>query len=162
MGSSARDNLNPMDAVRKVTTRVSTELLLRNGIQNLRILSESQLRAHLEAIGAEARDMVRSTVEAVAPAGVDTAALPEGASTLSREKWAQLRSRHEESLRRIEGRMEKLSAAFHGIQGVFARLQSSAAPQDPARAPAPKSVPDETEKQKALLRQLLLSGDETK
>jgi len=156
------DHKAALDEVTQSTTKVSTGVLLRNGIESLRILSESQFLEVLKRQEARAR-------AALASSGSGTGVGGESSSELSRAyqaRWAELRSKHERSLGAIEARMEKLSRAFQGLKGVVGRIEGQSAGdaaegQPPAAAVARTLSPEaESLRQKALLRQLLLTGEE--
>lgn len=143
-----------LDAISKVTTKVTTSTLERNGIQKLRILSESQFLEVLE------RHQARKAITGYGTGDEE----PSG--ELARqyeERWEELRERHQKSLGQIEGRMEKLSKAMKGVHGLVEKLGPAAAPPtartEPTTSPPQRSA-SPPDRQKALLRQLLLEGDE--
>jgi hypothetical protein len=135
---------------------VRTRTLTESGVERLRILSESKLIELLQAMVTETLADVRSA--AVLPPAFPAAAVDPGGSPEDLEKayqgqWNELRGKHEKSLRRIEGRMEKLAKVFRGLEGAFSRLDGPGAP-----AAEPGTEPDlaSEAKQKQLLREMLL------
>jgi len=145
-----------LETIGKATTKVRTSLLERNGIHGLRILSESLfielLQDIREGLRQPAGEAARHAPALVVSPDERVSADPD---RLHQEKWTELRAKHEASLSRIEGRMEKLSRAFQGIQGVFEKLEAlSSAPPGSVVAPSGARPADEG-KMKALLREML-------
>ncbi len=146
---------NALDAVAQATTRVATSLLERNGIDSLRILSETQFLDLLSRM--QTRKNIQRTGDPDA-FGLSDPSDAEHVKALE-SRWLKLKSKHEQSLSTIEGRMEKLARAFSGIQGVVEKLE----PNAPAHVTEieTKTLPQgDSSKHKSLLRQLLLTGDE--
>lgn len=136
---------------------VRTRTLTESGVESLRILSESKLIELLQAMVTETLADVRSAAvpPPVFPAGAaDMLGSPEDLEKAYQGKWDELRGKHEESLRRIEGRMEKLAKVFRGLEGAFSRLDG---PGSPAAKPEPDAASEA--KQKQLLREMLLRGE---
>ena len=145
-----------LDAVAQATLKVSTSALQRNGIENLRILSESQFLDLLRRM--QTRRNVRDSGDPHAFGLSDTS---KGDVARAHEaKWLELRAKHEQSLGVIESRMEKLSRAFHGIQGVVEKLEKEPGEGVTELETTSLLPPGEPVKQKSLLRQLLLTGEE--
>ncbi len=144
--------------IRCASLPVRTRTLAESGVENLRILSESKLIELLQAIVSETLADVRSAevppapFAEVVPGPFDTT---EELEKAYQGKWNELRGKHEESLRRIEGRMEKLARVFRGLEGAFSRLDGPSAGETPDGAPPVSSE----EKRKQLLREMLLRGD---
>ncbi|MBI4601119.1 MAG: hypothetical protein HY721_04075 [Planctomycetes bacterium] len=158
-GAGARESLSGIQVIERATTPVKTDLLARNGVSSLRILSASRFLDLLQGM-VEGSVKERPGPRAAGPGPGPGPAAPEGpAADLERAyeaRWRDLRSRHEESLRRIEGRMEKLSQVFHGLQGAFEGLEGPA----PAAAEGTPRDPAGHDQARALLREMLLRGGE--
>ena len=150
--------LGPIEAA---STRVRTHALLQHGIENLRIVSESQLLGVLRGMAREStggaaavpsRNEEARDIVAPSPDDALQASSVEGAY---QSKWTQLRSCHEESLKKIEGRMERLSIAFRSLECIFekveARAATSLAASDVQGLPPPR--------RSDLLREMLLNDN---
>ncbi len=154
--------LETLETIEQATTTVKTGLLARNGIEQLRIISESRFLDLVRQGGClfTTKGPVRSGAKLSTPRSSGDVCEPEGPE--QKGMWTQLRSRHEESVQKIEGRMEKLTKTFQNLQGVFERIEvrreeptSTQNHQDHLDAHGPL----DTEKQKTLLRQMLLTGE---
>ena len=138
---------DPRESIAQATSSVPIEAFSKSGIKSIRVLSESKFLDVLKGL-------VESSLER---------RLEEWKMRLSRSREAEgqrLKAGQRESLRRIEGRMAKLSRAFVDIEDAFGRLEK------PGNEPMGNSPPltgrpqGSEKKQRALLREMLLKkGD---
>ncbi len=156
---TAPETLETLKAIEQATTTVKTGLLARNGIEHLRIISESKFLDLVRQAGClpTAKGPVSSGSKPSTPRGSGDVCAPEGPEP--RGMWSQLRSRHEESVQKIEGRMEKLTRTFQSLQGVFERIEGRRGDPASEQGPLDARGPMDAEKQKTLLRQMLLTGE---
>ena len=132
------------DSVEKATTLVKTTTLNENGIDHIRVLSESKFLGLV-------RTMVQESLRSeVAPAD----AAPQGAGECQAE-WQALRQRHTQNLDKIETGMQRLSQTFSNIRDMLGHLNGGEAPAAAPVPPSPaarQSAPQQTD----LLRDMLL------
>ena len=140
-GSSLRE------AVERAVLSTSTSALRKDGIESLRILSESSL---LEILGASLQDARRSPDPDDARRSREQDEMREK----YRREWELLKANHEESLRRMEERMERMAQAFQEVSAALATIEGKR-----SEAGERGSLSDSERRRRELLRDMFFPQD---
>ena len=110
MKHNQNHNNTVIDPVAKATTVVATRTLQREGIDKIRVVSQSMFA-----------NLVRGMVEESMEGRLANSEAPTQSQgpTVSQAQWEALRRRHDQKLVRIETGMRQLSATFERLQNVL-------------------------------------------
>jgi hypothetical protein len=135
-GSSLRE------AVERAVLSTSTSALRKDGIESLRVLSESRL---LEILSSSLRGARRAPDPDEARRSCEQDELREQ----YRREWELLKAKHQESLQRMEERMERLAQVFQELSEALARIEGKQRERD-GREP----TSDPESRRRELLREM--------
>jgi len=142
MSPTPTNNTAMIEPVEKATTVVPTQTLQNEGIEKIRVVSQSMFVKLV-------RGMVEESIHSrLASADPDS-------SAVCQAQWESLRHRHEDKLVRIESGMRQLSETFESIQTLLEGAGIEAL-EHPATQSSKTGARAATPSQQDLLREMLL------
>ncbi len=161
----AGPDVNPMDFLDRASTLVGTESLSRQGVRELRILSESRflslIREFVEESLAEVID-ARQSIRGEGAIGEDGASGEPADGRLSREyqrRWEALKTKHEVGLRQVERRIDRLARLLRDLDRSVVEISDLDARKPAGRDEAAPTEAPEPVDRSVLLREMLLDDD---
>ena len=154
--------LDPLDVLDSATSLVRTENLERQGVDQLRVLSQSQF---VQIVRSAVEDFVSQQLAEEAPELVLGGSGPHDRKLTSefQRRWDLLCSQHGMALRQIERRMGKLSRVFATIEEKLHHWDDGAVPSTATARAAPRSIEakgiEKSIDKKTLLREMLLDDE---
>ena len=139
-GSSLRE------AVERAVLSTSTSALRKDGIESLRILSESKLLAIL-------RSSLQDEPRSRSP-DQSRSCKQEELEKQYRQEWELLKAKHQESLCRMEQRMERLAQILQELRAAPARIE-----EKPHQGGELESSSDSERRRRELLRDMFSPRD---
>ena len=142
MNTTPTHNTATIEPVEKATTVVPTQTLQKEGIEKIRVVSQSMF---VKLVRGMVEESIHGRLESADPES----------STVCQAQWEALRHHHEDKLVRIESGMRQLSATFESIQTLLegAGIESFEPSTPPPSKTASRAA---TPSQQDLLREMLL------
>jgi hypothetical protein len=110
-------------SVQELTTRIKTRSLSRHGIDEIRVLSESQFLRVLGRLAEESAE--KRSAGTAAAEGRDEAPRSETLKSSYQRRWEKLRRSHRSNVERMERRLGELGHNISEIEGALRRLERS-------------------------------------
>jgi hypothetical protein len=111
-------------SVQDLTTRIKTRSLSRHGIDEIRVLSESQF---LRVLGRLAEESAEKQCAGTAAAeAADEAPMSETLKSSYQRRWERLRRSHRSNVERMERRLGELGESISEIEGALRRIERAA------------------------------------